>query len=83
MSVRQSVRNPNLAIKVICTLDRDLRFFRFAGRGMRANHFFDFSWERSTCFDVSVDTGAALHCPNSHFHVARHRGVTDAENGIL
>ena len=50
VSVGQSVRNTNLSIKVICTLDRDLSFFRFAGSGMRANHFFDFTWERSTCF---------------------------------
>ena len=47
--VSQSVRNPNLAIKMICTFDHDLSFFRLAGSGMRANNLFDFSWERSTC----------------------------------
>src|ERR1700728_3851177 len=33
--VGQTVWNPNLSIKVICTLDRDLGFLRFAGSRMR------------------------------------------------
>lgn len=49
-SVGQSVRNPNLSLKVICALDRDLGFFLFAGNGMSVNHPFDFPWKRGASF---------------------------------
>lgn len=48
MRVGQTIRNPNLSIKRIGALDRDLSFFRFAGTGMSVNNPFDFSWEGST-----------------------------------
>ena len=50
LSIGQIVRNPNLSVKMICALDRDLSLFRFAGSGMSVNDSFDFTWERSTRF---------------------------------
>jgi len=47
--VGQTVRNTDLSIEVICSLDGDLSFFRFTGTGMRLNYLFDLTWERSTC----------------------------------
>jgi hypothetical protein len=46
LRVGQDIGYPNFAIKVVRTLDGDLRFFGFAGSGMRGNHFLNSSWER-------------------------------------
>jgi hypothetical protein len=46
MSIGQTVRNPSLAIKMICTLDRDLSLFCFAGIGVSMNNLFNFPCER-------------------------------------
>ena len=53
--VGQTVRNADLSIKVICSLDGDLSFFRFARTGMRVDYLLDFPWERSTCFRCFTD----------------------------
>jgi len=47
--VGETVRNTDLSIEVIGSLDGDLSLFRFAGTGMRMNYLFDSPWERSTC----------------------------------
>ena len=42
--VGETVRNTDLSIEVICSLDSDLSFFRFTGTGMRMNYLFDLAW---------------------------------------
>jgi hypothetical protein len=48
--VGETVGNPNLAIEMIGTLDRDLSFFWFTGSRTSAYYLFHFTWECGTCF---------------------------------
>ena len=45
---------------MICTLDRDLSLFWFAGIGVSMNNLFNFPWERSTCFFGRHNEGPPL-----------------------
>ena len=47
--IRQTIRNANLAIEMIRSLDGDLGFFGLAGAGMRMDNFLDFPYQRGTC----------------------------------
>jgi hypothetical protein len=46
--IGQAVRNSNLSIKMIRTLNDDLGFLGLAGVGDRLNDFFDFCWQSSS-----------------------------------
>jgi hypothetical protein len=50
MGVGETVGNPNLAIEMIGTLDRDLSLFWFTGSRMSVYYLFHFTWECGTCF---------------------------------
>ena len=47
IAIDQSVRDANLAVQMIRTLDGDLGLFGFSAAGVRVYDFFNFSWKRS------------------------------------
>ncbi len=50
--ILQGVRHSNLAVKMICTFDRNLSLLRFTALRVRMNDFLDFPWKRSACFGL-------------------------------
>src|SRR5579859_7587925 len=47
--IDEPVRDTNLAVQVIGTLNRNLGLLRLAGVGVRIAHFFYFPWTNSSC----------------------------------
>jgi len=64
--IDQPVRDTNLAVQVVGTLDRDLGLLRLAAVGVRIDHFFYFPWKNSSCLGFFRHDWEASTLRNAH-----------------
>jgi hypothetical protein len=64
--IDQPVRDTNLAVQVIGTLNRNLGLLRLAGVGVRIDHFFYFPWKNSSCLGFFGHHWEASTLRNAH-----------------